>query len=380
VKGRKILYGVCGIGHGHSYRQLPIIEWLSRENTIVIMAYANSLKLYTSYFEGNPNVTVLEVAVPYFAGNDRGLDFAATARYARDSGENYIVKNTLVMDAVNRLIGRPDLVISDYEPVSAQYSYAYDAPLITIDQQSKYLDGDFPDELHGQRYVDEVMRLRMFFPSARLRVACSFFNVACIKNDRSVVVVPPVLRTGIERIRQERNASTNTILVYLTAQKGFAQPLDEIMQILAHERDYVFHVFVPSFDGKSQEGSVGNVILHIQGAPEFDTLLSTCAGLITTAGHSLLAEAMYLGIPVYALPLPLYEQQMNAEVISTNGFGIRAAGIDTSPLDRFLSGIPDFAKNIAQDSTVLLRGNGFANIVQLLETLSNTGGSDDQGM
>jgi hypothetical protein len=41
------------------------------------------------------------------------------------------------------LIGKPDLVISDYEPISAQYAYASGTPLVTIDQQSKYLVGDY---------------------------------------------------------------------------------------------------------------------------------------------------------------------------------------------------------------------------------------------
>ena len=32
---------------------------------------------------------------------------------------------------------------------------------------------------------------------------------------------------------------------------------------------------------------------------------------------------MFLGIPVYALPLPLYEQQLNADVIAEGRFGIK---------------------------------------------------------
>src|SRR3972149_4745327 len=51
-------------------------------------------------------------------------------------------------------------------------------PLVTSDQQSKFLFGDFPVTLGGFTYEDEVKRLSMFFPKADKRIACSFFRVA----------------------------------------------------------------------------------------------------------------------------------------------------------------------------------------------------------
>ncbi len=44
---RKILYGICGIGTGHTYRQLPIVEhFVGKGDRLVIFAYGESLDFY----------------------------------------------------------------------------------------------------------------------------------------------------------------------------------------------------------------------------------------------------------------------------------------------------------------------------------------------
>lgn len=365
MRNRKILYGVCGIGNGHTYRQLPIIERLASCNTIVIFAYGSSFRRFRHRFKDNPNVTTIEVAVPYYVGNRRGLDFLATAHYAQLAKENYVAKNARAMHKASRLIGKPDVVISDYEPVCAQYAYAYGSTLITIDQQSKYLAGEFPKELGGQRFADEVMRLRMFFPTASLRLACSFFAVKHSRQGLPVTIIPPVLRPEIVHIKSHRQTDRKTILVYLTGQHGFAQSPLQIARILGRHQAYTFYVFVPKPELGLQAGP-RNVTFHAHGSPEFDRILSRCAGLISTAGHSLLAEAMYLGLPVYAMPLPLYEQQMNAAVVANHAFGMSLPKIDVNAVGDFLRQLGRFGDNIAADTRVLLRTNGLSDILQLI--------------
>ena len=88
---------------------------------------------------------------------------------------------------------------------------------------------------------------------------------------------------------------------------------------------------------------------------------------MSTAGHTLLSEAMFLGIPVYAVPLDLYEQQMNAYVIGRFGFGINHTEIDSEKLNDFISQLSSFSKNIAQDQNRLLRRPGQLEIIRSLE-------------
>ena len=77
---------------------------------------------------------------------------------------------------------------------------------------------------------------------------------------------------------------------------------------------------------------------------------------------------MYLGIPVYAMPLPLYEQQMNAHVIAANGFGVSHQRLDKGVLSDFLSNLPNYRRAIEADRSVLLRQPA---LPLLLEQLAN---------
>ncbi len=364
MNGRsKILWGVCGIGNGHTFRQLPLIEYFSIENDIVIFGYGESYNFYKKKFENHPRVSVEKVAVPFLAGNAQGLDFEATAKRV-DKDIDYQGINAAAMAAAQARIGKPDLVVSDYEPVSAQYAYAYGAPLVTIDQQSKYLSGDFPAGLNAQCFNDEIMRLHMFFPKAEKRLACSFFKVA--RNPMAaedVDIVPPVLGDRITGMVRHPGEDRKSILVYLSAQQGLSQGLEEMRDVFEKFPDIEFHLF----SKRPVESSISNLRQYQHGDSRFFSRLQNCSAIITTAGHTLLSEAMHLGIPVYSMPLPIYEQQMNAHVIHENGFGVSHPCLDEKVLRDFIDGIPEFANAIKQDRDVLLRDPGQKPIIAALQ-------------
>lgn len=355
---KKILYGVCGIGNGHTQRQLPLIEHFSKENQIVIFAYDSSLDFYSNHFKDNSSVTVLEVVVPFYVGNKDGIDLEATKKLPSNN-KDYNGINSKAIAAAEKIMGIPDIVITDYEPISAKVAYAHKVPLVTIDQQSKYLTGDFPTELHGQTYADEVARLKMFFPTAATRIACSFFDVVKKKDDEDVVMLPPIIKDSVLNMKNEP-VEPVSILVYFSSQKEFPQNLSDVALIFSKISNVQFHIFAPNIDGAKE---YENVHLYKHGDDHFGEVLKTCSGIISTAGHTLLSEAMHLGIPVYAIPLPVYEQQMNAEVIDKNGFGIRSESINEQDIKNFVENISKLRDSIKQDEKVLLRGNGKENII-----------------
>jgi uncharacterized protein (TIGR00661 family) len=361
----RLLFGICGIGHGHTYRQLPLIEHFaqSSENQLVLFAYGESLQVFTERFAGNPAIAIERVAVPFYAGTHSGLDFEATAQRPSNRAEDYLAINCAAMARAAARIGRPDLVISDYEPVSAQYAYAFDAPLATVDQQSKYLCGEFPTSLGGAGFLDEVMRLRMFFPKAALRLACSFFAVAPRAGaTESVTVCPPILSEAITLLVRRPRQGRPLILVYLSSQQPFGQGLAEVEAILHSQPAAEFHLFGRGL-GRRQSG---NSTTHEHGDAEFHQVLASCHGIVSTAGHMLLSEAMFLGIPVYAIPLGVYEQQMNAHVIASNGLGAQSPRLERAVLAEFLSSLPRYRSAIDSDRSVLLRGSGLTEVAARL--------------
>jgi len=358
---KKILYGVCGIGSGHTHRQLPLIKNLAERHGIIIFGYGESLKFYTNNFNQHPNISVCEVSVPFYVGNNQGIDYEATKQLPANQKDHDSI-NKVAKQYVNETFGKPDLVISDYEPISAEIAYEHDTPLVTIDQQSKYLYGDFPVELGGCTYADEVARLKLFFPKASTRIACSFFNVKHKENGLEVMLLPPILKGSTKSLAND-SGDTQDILVYLSAQQTFRQTYEEIETICSEFGDSTFHIFTST---RPEEQKVSNVIAYSHGDKNFMNILSRCRGIISTAGHTLLSEAMHLNIPVYALPLDIYEQQMNAFIIHQSGFGISTELLENNSVGIFLNNIEEYKENILNDEKVLLKGDGEQIIINYL--------------
>lgn len=361
----KILYGVCGLGNGHTFRQLPILEHFSQAAEIMIFGHDNSYRFYASYFKDHPSVKVVEVAIPFYVGSKTGIDFKASQEHPMNQKDIFKI-NCNALDRAGRELGSPDLVVTDYESISAQYAYAQGAPLVTIDQQSKYLSGNFPEELGGFTYKDEIVRLHMFFPKVEARVALSFFGFPTRSEAEDVLILPPTIRSGVASLR--RDSVEKAVLVYVSSAREFAQTPDEIINICSQRKDMQFHIFLGGAElSLVQEVTTPNVSLYGHGDARFDAILGECAGIISTAGHSLLSEAMYLGIPVYAIPVAPYEQHMNAKVVADNGFGISHPAFDSEKMNYFIEHIPEFEDAIRSDKKILKKGRGQDEAVSFLE-------------
>jgi len=380
MRKAKILYGVCGIGMGHTYRQLPLLDNLAQEAEIVLFVYGESLAFYSKHFAGNPNVHIVRVSVPFYHGNADGLDMEKTRRGIIDDERRGIHHWRINMDARNRmheLFGgsKPDLCISDYCPMTARMAYVTGAPLVTIDQQSKYLVGDYSETLAGTTCKDEVERLRKFFPQADLRIACSFFRVPLSADaQEDVTILPPIIKPAILDLKARRDACassssnglTNSVVVYISSQREFVQPLEEVLRVLAGVPEFDFNVYVKELPEALAASAPANVKLRRHGDPRFLDHLAECRALISTGGHSLVSEVMHLGIPAYLIPLAVYEQQVNSHIVGRNGFGVTADTVNLPELRNFLANLDDYAENIRRDDRVLVRGSGEAVILDLL--------------
>lgn len=356
---KKILYGICGIGNGHFFRQMPIIDFLiSQKYQVLFFAYGESLKLLNRY-KDNSLIKIVEVNVPYFIGDKNGLDFINTELI--NSNFDYSL-NLKAFSEAQAWLGKPDLVLSDYEPVCAQYGYAFGVPVITIDQQSKFFTKSTPENINGFTCTDEIMRLNMFFPLAK-RLACSFFNVA-EKND--VIIIPPIHRQSILDIKNKRQPIKDLFVIYLSAQNGFKQSLEEVINVLQKvDKNFQFHIFTK--ESLNTNNIPDNILIYQHGSPEFEKSLTNCSGVISTAGHNLLGECMYLDIPVYAMPIDLYEQQLNAKIINDFYYGINCPLLELDKLNEFISKQGFYINNI-KHSQILLKNDGKNKLLQIINS------------
>lgn len=368
---KKVLFGICGIGNGHMNRQLPVVKYLlGQGHQIMVFTYSEGLTFFKDHFPQHPNLTVIPVADPFFVGTAEGLDYEATAlREENQTDFNKI--NCLAMHQASRDFGRPDLVISDYEMVAAQYAYAKRAPLVTLDQQSKYLIGDFAPNLNGTSYLDEVERLHLFFPLAAKRLAVSFFSVdeGLGSHDVEVEILPPMIRPEIMAAKGSDLSKNPSIVVYVTANQLRDIPVDAWIATIRSllPKPFEAHIFLPKVLNLPADDA--HLHFYHHGDERFDALFIAAHGVVSTAGHTLLSEAMYLEKPVYALPLPLYEQQLNAFVIHQGGFGLCEQGLSADGLRTFIHHLGAYSKNIREDKKYLIKEPGNLLILQKIDQL-----------
>lgn len=376
MKNNKLIFGVCGIGRGHIYRQLPIISHFAKTSKVAIFAFGESYIFYKDFFVNNSNVKILRVVVPWIHGGDVGINYQKTSSESFNKKKNFISQNFATMEkAYEFFAGKPDLVVSDYEPISAQYSYSLNVPLITIDQQSKYFYDDYPDQLDNLSLAEERARLNLFFPKADVRIACSFFQPPSNKityGDFKITIIPPVIRNDVVKLKTIVHELPDRVIVYLSPYSPFVQNASEVLTILAKFPKHSFYLFVfrESDFKKIKQQLPKNIKVYFHGDKEFFNVLRSAGSAICTAGHMFISEMMFLNKPIYAIPLQTYEQKYNAKIIEDNGFGVARPSIDFNSLCNFLAGIKKFKRNIMSNKKILLnKETGQVQIINLIKKM-----------
>lgn len=363
IKNKKILFWICGIGKGHIYRQLPIIEhFFALWYTIGIFWFGESYRFFIAYFKKTPEIKVIEVSVPWICGTYNGIDYKKTA-YLSNNKYNFIKKNYIAMGEMYDFLGVPNLVISDYEPTAAQYAYMHGATFITIDQQSKYFIIRDSIEVHQRSWLEEVSRLSLFFPFANERLVTSFFSLDTklgFHFDKEVKIFPPILRKEISLLNKKIIKNNKKIIVYISSYSDFVQPMEEIVKIFSQFEDVEFCMYLPK--GNSLLHAVWvytNIVIREHGNNTYLPDLMSSIWAISTAGHSFISELMSLWIPSYLIPLETYEQHDSASVIHKHWFGISGEKITYEWLKHFLQNIKTYQQNItANTKGILMAGDG----------------------
>lgn len=243
----KILFGICGLGNGHCVRQYPLVRrCLSAGHTVALFTNAGSQIFYTKYLPGVPQFHVwIPMLVP---SNADGLNFGEIAKNTFNLQPRATEINCSAMAEAEKLFGGPpDLVITDYEPTAAQFAYAREVPLVTIDSHGVFLGYKTPI-LNGFGPKEERSRLNLFFPKAEARIVMASIVPTCELDSRfPVEMVPPVLRSGIQGVLPSRARSLTpehlTIVCYFSPYEQTRQSRAEIVEVFANFPNHKFIVF-----------------------------------------------------------------------------------------------------------------------------------------
>lgn len=357
----KIILGICGFGFGHSVRQRPILEGLlSRGHSVILITNDSSYHFYTTHY---PQVTNARVYVPVMHTTPRGLDFAATASDPRNEQPGANAAFWRACGLIERHFGKPDVVISDYDMVSAQIAYLFDAPLVTLDQQSKFLGYDFP-EVGGYTPDEHRMRLGYFFPKAQARFATSFFKVNYrAREDYPVTVIPPIIGKDVRQ--QVAEPRDKQVTVYISNASSIRQPFAELVEVWRQFPDYQFTCFTDAAGLKTPP----HIRLLPTNRPAFINSLRQSAAVIATAGHNLITEALYLNVPLFLLPFDHYEQQLNASVAAEEQAGMSASHVTVDTMSDFLARLEHYRHHQRTSERLYNRFDGDEIFLALVEAV-----------
>lgn len=357
----KIVLGVCGFGLGHSTRQRPILEGLlARGHDVVLITNDQSFGFFSSTFPQVPNARVY---VPVIHTTPNGLDFAATADDPRNAQPEAHQAFWNACGLIERRFGAPDVVISDYDMVSAQIAYLFGAPLVTLDQQSKFLGYDCPP-IDGFTPQEHRMRLGFFFPTATARVATSFFQVGYAPVPGfPVTMIPPILGHDIKDLLP--SPEEGHVTVYISAASHLAQSPDDLLALFGQFPDHRFTCFL-DVDAAAVPDNV--TLLRNDRAAFVDSLRRSDA-VISTAGHNLITEALYLHVPMFLLPFAHYEQQLNARIVTDEGLGSAAQMLTEANLGAFLGSLDAYRRRSQETTRMYDRFDGDSVFLGMVEAL-----------
>ena len=211
-----------------------------------------------------------------------------------------------------------DMVITDFEPISARIARRHGIPSVGIAHQYAFAY-DIPVE---RGYPLGLFTLKNFAPADyQLGLHWHHFGQPILPP-----VVPGYLKKGPK-------VMSDKFLVYLPF-----EDLDEIGRLLRNLAGFHFYIYHGSCGKAEDEGN-----LHFRPFKRDGFLrdLCECGGVICNAGFELTSEALHLGKRVLAKPLAgQMEQESNALAMSQLGLGTVSRELNTDMIRKWLDAAP----------------------------------------
>ncbi|RSK34471.1 glycosyltransferase family protein [Hymenobacter metallilatus] len=284
----RLLYAIQGTGNGHLSRALDIVPLLQQR--------AEQVDVLVS---GPPADIELPFPVRYRC---HGLGFI----FGKKGGINFVktfwqLNSRAFLRELNELpVHTYDVVISDFEPVSAWACRRRGLPCVALSHQAAVLS-DYAPLPPAPDPVGRAV-LRHYAPATR------HYGFHFQRYEPHIST--PVIR---QQVRELTPTNDGHYTVYLPA-------FDEetlVSRLRYLSRTVQWHIFSKHSRLEAQHGNVR--VLPISGAAFTDSLARS-AGVLCGAGFETPAEALYLGKKLLVVPMKQqYEQACNAAALAHMG-------------------------------------------------------------
>jgi uncharacterized protein (TIGR00661 family) len=332
----KILYGVVGEGMGHAMRSRVVLDHLTREHQVQVVVSGRAYDYLQK--RASEQLAVRKIWGYTLVYEDNEVRKWRTLKENLDGAVTGWPENVRAYVEIADKF-EPDVVISDFESWSYLFARRHRLPVISVDNmQIINRCTHAPEILAG---AEDSFRLTNAIVKAKVAGAFHYhvttFFYPPLRKERTSLHAP-ILRPEILAARPEPGEH---LLVYQTSTSNAA--LLDVLRACGREcRIY-------GMRRELKEDAVeGNLRFRPFSEAGFIDDLRTSAGVIASAGFTLMGEAVYLRRPMLAVPLEQqFEQIMNARYLEKEGYGLGVDRIDATAVGRFLEGLPDFERRLA---------------------------------
>ena len=282
----KILYAIQGTGNGHLSRAVDIVPCLEKHGCVDILISGIQGDLKLPY-----KVKYQFKGLSFIFGKSGGVDLWKTVRR---SNPKKLIKNIQQLPVEDY-----DLVINDFEPVSAWACYLKNKTCVALSHQAAVLSDTYPQP----ESVDKMGHfiLKNYAPAS--------FKYGFHFSGDGKTIFTPVIR---QQVRDHEVTNHGHYTVYLPAYDD-----KTLIKRLSEYKNVTWDIFSKH---NSKKKTYKNITIQPINNALFTASMASAGGVLCGAGFETPAEAMYLGKKLLVIPMKnQYEQQLNAAALQGMG-------------------------------------------------------------
>jgi uncharacterized protein (TIGR00661 family) len=282
----KILYAIQGTGNGHLTRAEDVIPILKEYGALDLFVSGAQADVKLSY-----PVKYKSKGLSFFFGKSGGIDFLKTFKQ-NSSKEVYKEMKRFPVD-------KYDLVINDFEPITAWACRKREIPCVGLSHQSALLS----DKVPSPKKIDPVGEWVLHHYAPVDQYVSFHFE----KYDKNIFT--PVIRSAVREAKVE---TKDHYTVYLPSYDD--QKLVPLLSKISNVRWHIFSKHA------RKAYHVGKLSVYPVNKDEFAESMTSSKGVLCGAGFETPAEALYLGKKLMVIPMKSQlEQHYNAASLKQMG-------------------------------------------------------------
>lgn len=276
----KILFAIQGTGNGHISRAREVLPHLLNYGDVDVLISGTQAEISLPVI-----IKYKQHGLGYVFGKDGGIDMIESFKQLKPF--------RFLKDIYQFPVQQYDVVINDFEPVTAWACAIKRKPCIALSHQSAYLSANTPRPDKKDFFAEKVFK---YYAPTTTQYGFHFKSY-------DDFIFTPIIRS---EVRQMEVSTQDHITVYLPAHGD-----QLLIEIFKKHKDVKWQLFSKHTHQSSQHE---NVELTPITNDAFIKSLASCSGFVTAGGFESPAEAIHLGKKVLSIPMHnQYEQLCNAE-------------------------------------------------------------------